>query len=88
MFALRKLERLAVGIVKLDEPGKSMPYDKAHLSGKWWRVFPVNGREVSALRMLDMHTDKFAPAYGNGLLVSDAAIHRFELSDPIRFSGR
>jgi hypothetical protein len=85
MFALRKPEKPAVGIIRVNDPGKAVPYDKMQLSGKWWRVFPVDSREVSALRMLDMHTDKFAPAVGNGLLVSDAAIRRYELSPAINF---
>lgn len=40
-------------------------------SGHWWRVFPRNGKDVKFLQFLDHHIDKFAPADGDGLLISN-----------------
>ncbi len=39
------------------------------LKGKWLRVFPKTGKDVSFLRMLQHRSDKFAPATGHGVLI-------------------
>jgi hypothetical protein len=80
MFAIRIKEKMPEGIARNDRAGRSVPYDHERLKGRWWRVYPVNGREVSALRMLEHRAEKFAPARGNGILVSDAALSKYELS--------
>ena len=45
------------------------------LSGTWHIVMPHTAREVLALQMLEHQIDKFAPAEGNGVLISESA-HR------------
>jgi hypothetical protein len=45
------------------------------LSGTWHLVMPHTAREVLALQMLEHQIDKFAPADGNGVLISESA-HR------------
>jgi hypothetical protein len=47
------------------------------MKGFFHRVFPVDARENSALRMLEHHVDKFAPANGNGILITDEALKKF-----------
>ncbi|MBU6170616.1 MAG: hypothetical protein KGQ87_03865 [Verrucomicrobia bacterium] len=45
------------------------------LAGTYHLVMPSNAREVLALQMLEHQIDKFAPAEGNGVLISESA-HR------------
>ena len=45
------------------------------LAGTYHLVMPTNAREVLALQMLEHQIDKFAPAEGNGVLISESA-HR------------
>lgn len=39
------------------------------LTGKWLRVFPKTGKDVSFIRLLVHRADKFAPAAGHGVLI-------------------
>lgn len=43
------------------------------LSGTWHLVMPHTAREVLALQMLEHQFEKFAPANGNGVLISESA---------------
>ena len=45
------------------------------LAGTYHLVMPHTAREVLALQMLEHQIDKFAPAEGNGVLISESA-HR------------
>lgn len=45
------------------------------LSGTYHLVMPHTAREVLALQLLEHQFEKFAPANGNGVLISEAA-HR------------
>lgn len=45
------------------------------LAGIYHLVMPHTAREVLALQMLEHQIEKFAPAEGNGVLISEAA-HR------------
>jgi len=76
MFALRKLEMHPIAILKREGPGQKV-YSHVKLPGKYHRVFPVSGKEVMALRMLVHQEEKYAPAEGNGILVTDAAMSKY-----------
>jgi hypothetical protein len=77
MFAVRIAETAPWGIHRSPLPGTASDYKSKQLKGVWHRVFPVDGKEISALRMLEHHIDKFAPTSGNGILISDEALRKF-----------
>jgi hypothetical protein len=78
MFHLRKREDDPTAIVVAK--GDKVEYRTKRLSGKWWRVYPTDGKEVMALQMIQHQSDKFAPAFGGGALVKEAALLQFKLS--------
>jgi hypothetical protein len=49
-------------------------FQEGYLPGEWYRVFPVTGRDVRFLQMLEHRVDKFAPASGGGVLVHPRAL--------------
>ena len=79
MFHLRKRETEPTAIVTT-QGDKFLTYRTKRLTGKWWRVYPTDGREVMALQMLQHHADKFAPAFGGGALIKEEALLQFKLS--------
>jgi len=83
MFRLRIREKEPIGIV-LAKDSKFLIYNREALKGKWWRVIPVNAKEVIALQMLVHREEKFAPAFGSGALVSDEALNKFKLSPALK----
>lgn len=83
MFRLRIIEKEPIGIEK-NKDSKFQPYNKKELEGRWWRVIPVNAKEVIALQMLSHREEKFAPLEGSGALVSDKALKKFKLSPAIK----
>jgi hypothetical protein len=82
MFDLSKLEKVPVlAVVRAVRAGKTeAEIEVGELPGKWWRVLPSGesmAREVNALRMLAHREEKFAPAKGHGVLISDDAMKTF-----------
>jgi len=79
MFDLSRVERHPVlAVVRAVRAGKTEPEtDVCEIPGKWWRVLPTDAREVFALRMLAHREEKFAPAKGHGVLISDEAMKAF-----------
>jgi hypothetical protein len=79
MFDLSKLEKVPVlAVVRAVRAGKTEPeIEVGELPGKWWRVLPTDAKEVNALRMLAHREEKFAPAKGHGVLISDDAMKAF-----------
>ena len=76
MFSIRTAEaNPTVVCVKLRAGRES--FETHEMKGFFHRVFPVDARENSALRMLDHHVDKFAPADGEGILITDEALKKF-----------
>lgn len=51
-------------------------YDTGTIKGEFRRVSPDCIREVHLLQMLEMHHEKFAPAKGNGVLISLSAFEK------------
>jgi hypothetical protein len=83
MFRLRIREKEPIGIV-FNKDSKFQLYNREALKGKWWRVIPVDAKEVIALQMLIHREEKFAPAFGSGALVSDEALNKFKLSPALK----
>jgi hypothetical protein len=46
------------------------------LKGKWHRVIPCTAKDIYAMMMLRHHEEKFAPAEGDGVIISDEAFKK------------
>ena len=44
-------------------------YSVRRLQGCWWRVFPTTPSDVSFLRLLEHHVEKFCPSEGGGTII-------------------
>jgi hypothetical protein len=78
MFHLRKREEEPIAIVMTKQD--KVEYRTRRLTGRWWRVYPCDGREVMALQMIQHQADKYAAAFGGGALVKEEALLKFKLS--------
>lgn len=65
-------------IVRVENARAAISYDQETIQGKFFRVVPQTPREIAALRMLDHRVDKFAPADGNGAIVSASALAKLD----------
>lgn len=89
MITLKKTAVAEVNAMAI-EPGEVdhnnlIPYEATRvLRGTWYRVFPSNGEDVAFLQWLEHHTDKFAPAKGDGIFISQQAFDRLSQSNPTR----
>ena len=76
MFSIRTAEADPRVIIKLQKRGHDA-YEEREMDGIFHRVYPVDARENSALRLIEHGVDKFAPAVGNGILITDRALRKF-----------
>lgn len=76
MFDLNTPEANPQVIYTRDKLGRES-HEVKRVNGFFYRVFPIDGREIFALRMLEHHKDKFAPASGNGVLITQDAFYKF-----------
>ena len=76
MFSIRTPEANPTVVYIRMRVGKTT-WETKEVKGSFHRVFPVDARENSALRMLQHHVEKFAPATGNGILITDEALKKF-----------
>lgn len=53
-------------------------YTEDTLRGKYWHVVPKCAREICALQLMDHRVDKFAPAKGDGVIVTGEALARLD----------
>lgn len=51
-------------------------FDTKFLKGDFYRVHPEGWREIFLLQMLEMRHEKFAPAKGNGVIITKAAFQK------------
>ena len=58
-------------------------FEAHELKGIYYKIIPSNAKEVFALQMLEHRAEKFAPAEGNGILVTAAALAKFKKSPVI-----
>lgn len=75
MFEFYKIETNPEVVVK--KPVKDIySYTTGFVRGEFFRVIPDGFREIFLIQMLEMHQEKFAPANGNGILISKAAFQK------------
>ena len=48
------------------------------LTGKFFRVMPETLRDIMALKMLEHRHDKFAPANGDGVIITQNALNMLD----------
>ena len=77
MFAIRRVENNPVVIVGDNFDTNRPSFTAKPLVGKFYRVSPTTWREVAALQMLVHQHEKYAPAAGNGIIVTVAALDSF-----------
>ncbi len=76
MFSIRTAEADPRVILRVTKSGKEN-FIEREMDGVFHRIKPVDAKEHCALLMLEHGVDKFAPAVGNGILVTDAALRKF-----------
>lgn len=59
--------------VKYNQLGNTT-FEPEEKNGTFFRVIPNTLKEINALKMLEHRIDKFAPATGNGVLITSAAL--------------
>ena len=64
-------------IVPRPENKSDIKFGSEAKPGKWWRVFPQNGRDVRFIEWLIHHEEKFAPADGDGVIISCSALDKY-----------
>lgn len=79
MFPTRlKAENPEVIMPEKKASGSSLvSYEHVRLSGIFFRVSPQSNREILAIQMLEHHREKFAPAHGDGVIVTFEALQKF-----------
>ena len=75
LFQERVVENNPKVLLRQDNPVKNeFTFKMQERVGKFYRVIPTNAKEVLYLRALQKGYDYFAPAEGDGLIVSAHAI--------------
>ena len=75
MIILR--EKSSVDVIKqVHSPEKGVTYEPSPLGKKCVRVWPVNGRDVFLIQATEHQEERFAPAIGSGIILTDSAIQR------------
>jgi hypothetical protein len=75
IFSTAKIERNPE-VVHFHEENGIEKYDTKFLKGSFYRINPDGWREIFLLQMLEMRHEKFAPAKGNGVLISKSAFEK------------
>ncbi len=71
----RRVEKNPKVLLRKDDPLKNdFTFSLQERVGKFYRVVPANARDVAYIRALQKGYDYFAPAEGNGLIISAHAI--------------
>jgi hypothetical protein len=77
LFALRSREDNPSVIIRTESYHTGYTYDVKQLKGKFFRVRPETS-DFDALSMMKHREDKFAPAIGNGVIVTEAMLKQFD----------
>jgi len=72
MFSIHTKER-SPSVISPRIKGNRVEWNTTQIDGTLYRVTPTTAREVMALRMLTHREQKYAPAHGNGALISEFA---------------
>ena len=78
MFSIRQREIDPQVLVSRKRSNNDKTFSKRTLNGTAWRVFPRNQKDVFAIQMLALHCEKFAPVFGEGVIISNDAIQKFD----------
>jgi hypothetical protein len=83
MFPIhRKIKNPEVIMPLTDKISQRTSYERQTLLGTFYNVTPTTEREVMALRMLDHRVDKFAPAQGEGVILTAESFQKFQPTKP------
>lgn len=63
-------------VQRVEKDGKD-EYNRVTRQGKFRKVLSLTGREHTAMRMLIHGEEKFAPASGDGILITESAFRKF-----------
>jgi len=69
-------------IVPRPENKSDIKFGTDFVRGRWWRVFPEDGKDVRFIEWLIHHEEKFAPANGDGILISNSAFDKLLGREP------
>jgi len=64
-----------VVFVKTDKRGNDLETER--VTGEFYRVKPTTAAEVFAIQWMEHQREKYAPARGEGILISAAAIEKW-----------
>lgn len=72
-----KTEKTTVDVIKqVKHPIKGIEYEPLPLMKKCFRVWPVTGRDVFLIQTTAHQDERFAPAKGTGIILTQAAVDR------------
>jgi len=77
LFALNRENNPSVIMPRRDSEADRTSWEAVTILGKFHRVFPTTAKEISAIRMLEHRSEKFAPAHGDGVIITDAVYQNF-----------
>jgi hypothetical protein len=69
-----KTKEIAPEVVIKKEVGNVYTFETGRVPGVFFRVIPDGFREIFLIQMLEQYREKFAPAKGNGVLISESAM--------------
>ena len=76
-FKLRTLEKNPKVIVRRDLETCS-EYVEHELKGQYYRILPFGEKDIYALTMMVHREDKWAPAKGNGIILTKEIVAKFD----------
>ncbi len=76
-FKFRTLETNPRVIVRKDMITGSQ-FVTCHLKGEYYRIMPFGGKDVYAVSMMVHREEKWAPATGNGIILSKEIVAKFD----------
>lgn len=77
LFALRTREDDPTVIIRTENYHTGYTYDAKKITGKYFRIRPTSV-DFDALSMMRHHDDKYAPAFGNGVIISEFMLNQHD----------
>jgi len=76
-FKLRSTERDPFVIVR-KESSHGYQFCIERLKGEFYRILPFGPKDIFAVSMMSHREDKFAPANGNGIILTKEIVAKFD----------
>lgn len=76
-FKLRTTERDPFVIVR-KESSHGYQFCIERLKGEFYRILPFGPKDIFAVSMMSHREDKFAPANGNGIILTKEIVKKFD----------